>query len=120
MSDSVAGDGELQQLVQRLRRAASDVEAAGRRLEHLATTAVWHSAAADAFRGLAAARRREALDVAASLERAAALLVVHAAEVAARRAALAAVPVRAGEAAFGYARDLERLARRTVEGGPWR
>ncbi len=120
MSGSVPGDGELHQLVQRLRRAAHDVEGAGRRLEHLATNAVWHSTAADAFRGLVAARRQEAVAVAASLDRAAALLVAHTAEAAARRTALAAVPGRAGEAALDYARDLERLARRTVQGAPWR
>jgi hypothetical protein len=120
MSGSVPGDGELHQLVQRLRRAAHDVEDAGRRLEYLATNAVWHSVAADAFRGLVAARRQEAVGVAASLDRAAALVSAHAVEVATRRSALAALPARAGEAALDYARDLERLARRTVDGGPWR
>lgn len=62
----------------RLRRLAAEVRTVALRLEREATTSVWHSTAADAFRDQVRQRRVQADQVASLLEEAAARLAASA------------------------------------------
>lgn len=74
--DAVMADADEAAL--RLRRLAAEVRAVALRLEREATTCVWHSSAAEAFRDQVRQRRVQADEVGALLEEAAARLATSA------------------------------------------